>query len=84
MVAFQRDATHNIWTHGSKVMRFLRFKISEIYKNIDFKHMNLRGMRCIFSKSFKKSKNSVSSSDTTKTGLSVVRTLRPLGVNWSK
>jgi hypothetical protein len=26
MVAFQRDATRNIWTYGSKVMRFLRFQ----------------------------------------------------------
>jgi hypothetical protein len=26
MVAFQLDATHNVWTHGSKVMRFLIFQ----------------------------------------------------------
>jgi hypothetical protein len=26
MVAFQWDAIHNVWTHGSKVMRFLRFQ----------------------------------------------------------
>jgi hypothetical protein len=26
MVAFQWDATRHIWTHGSKVMRFLRFQ----------------------------------------------------------
>ena len=26
MVAFQWDATRNIWTYGSKVMRFLRFQ----------------------------------------------------------
>jgi hypothetical protein len=26
MVAFQWAATHNIWTYGSKVMRFLRFQ----------------------------------------------------------
>jgi hypothetical protein len=27
MVAFQWDATRNIWTYGSKVMRFLRFQL---------------------------------------------------------
>jgi hypothetical protein len=26
MVAFQWDATRYVWTHGSKVMRFLRFQ----------------------------------------------------------
>jgi hypothetical protein len=27
MVDFQGDATHNVWTHGSKVMRYLRLKL---------------------------------------------------------
>jgi hypothetical protein len=26
MVTFQWNATHKVWTHGSKVMRFLRFQ----------------------------------------------------------
>jgi hypothetical protein len=26
MLAFQRDTTRNVWTRGSKVMRFLRFQ----------------------------------------------------------
>jgi hypothetical protein len=37
-------------------------------------------VRRIFTKSFKKSKNSVSSVTQTKTGLSAVRTFGPLGV----